>query len=326
MTTEPGQPRAEVHEDPVLFEMAADPTLVARSLVDDYLVPPFTLLDTRQGYWQERVRQWKGLGIESEIGRGEDLTFGLFDESRLPSVGSTSIFDPVLTELAYRWYSPPGGIVLDPFAGGSVRGIIASALGRSYCGIELRAEQVEANIQQSARILNREPLPRWIAGDSHAVLGDAHAHDIPMVDMIFTCPPYADLEVYSDDPADLSNMTATQFSEMYLAILGRALERLRRDRFAVVVVGRLRDKRGYMRDLVAETITAMEIGGARFYDEGILMNSVGTGAVRARKQMEASRKLVRLHQHVLIFVKGDARAAAARIAGGIEGGNDAEAA
>ncbi len=37
----------------------------------------------------------------------------------------TSIFDPVLCELAYRWFCPPGGLILDPFAGGSVRGIVA---------------------------------------------------------------------------------------------------------------------------------------------------------------------------------------------------------
>jgi hypothetical protein len=38
----------------------------------------------------------------------------------------TSIFDPVLCEIAYRWFCPSGGTVLDPFAGGSVRGIVAS--------------------------------------------------------------------------------------------------------------------------------------------------------------------------------------------------------
>jgi hypothetical protein len=31
----------------------------------------------------------------------------------------------VLCEIAYRWFSPPGGLILDPFAGGSVRGIVA---------------------------------------------------------------------------------------------------------------------------------------------------------------------------------------------------------
>jgi hypothetical protein len=33
-------------------------------------VPPFSVLDARQGYWQERKRAWLSLGIQSEVGRG----------------------------------------------------------------------------------------------------------------------------------------------------------------------------------------------------------------------------------------------------------------
>src|SRR5688572_4612648 len=54
-----------------------------------------------------------------------------------PQGSGTSIFDPVLCELIYRWFVPPGGLVLDPFAGGSVRGIVAAMLGRRYVGVEL---------------------------------------------------------------------------------------------------------------------------------------------------------------------------------------------
>lgn len=38
---------------------------------DKFIVPPFSVLDARQGYWQDRKRQWIALGIESELGRGE---------------------------------------------------------------------------------------------------------------------------------------------------------------------------------------------------------------------------------------------------------------
>ena len=77
----------------------------------------------------------------------------------------TSIFDPVLCELAYRWFCPPGGHVLDPFAGGSVRGIVAVQLGREYTGIDLRPEQVAANEVQAASICP-QASPRWLVGDS----------------------------------------------------------------------------------------------------------------------------------------------------------------
>ena len=41
----------------------------------------------------------------------------------MPAWASTSIFDPVLTEIAYRWFCPSGGKILDAFAGGSVRAL-----------------------------------------------------------------------------------------------------------------------------------------------------------------------------------------------------------
>ena len=117
-------------------------------------------------------------------------------------VGSgTSIFDPVLCEIAYRWFCPPNGVVLDPFAGGSVRGIVASRLGRRYIGVELRTEQVAANVAQLS--LAGDPAPEWRQGDSRdiaRIAGDVEA------DLVFSCPPYWNLEEYSDDPADLSAM------------------------------------------------------------------------------------------------------------------------
>ena len=41
-----------------------------RKLSDIFIVPPFSVLDTRQAYWQDRKRYWLSLGIKSEIGRG----------------------------------------------------------------------------------------------------------------------------------------------------------------------------------------------------------------------------------------------------------------
>ena len=334
-----------------LFGSAPDPTVFSRNLFDEYIIPPFTVLDARQGYWQERRRNWLALNIKSEIGRAEKLTYGKFNqdydaktrseweqlspEERIaqghkftkarnlsPHVrerygaGSTSVFDPVLTEMVYRWLCPPEGVVLDPFAGGSVRGIVASCLGRSYYGIELRADQVDANRGQAAEIIRTGVVgpngvaltrPRWIAGDSDQVLGGSI---VPESDLVFTCPPYANLEVYSDDPADISNMRPDEFDEVYTRILGRAVSRLREDRFAAVVISNIRDRdTGRIRDLVGLTNRAMEAAGAVTYNEAVLLNVVGTGALRARKQFNASRKLVRTHQFLICYVKGDPRVA-----------------
>lgn len=42
----------------------------AGSLSERFGVPPFSVLDARQGYWQERKKAWLSLGIRSELGRG----------------------------------------------------------------------------------------------------------------------------------------------------------------------------------------------------------------------------------------------------------------
>jgi 1-aminocyclopropane-1-carboxylate deaminase/D-cysteine desulfhydrase-like pyridoxal-dependent ACC family enzyme len=608
------------------------------TLADRFVVPPFSILDQRAGYWQERKRKWLAMGIRSEEGRADNLlgmsdtilqinagnnpdkkkplTLGSLsgivpnyydqkseaekkigrslslaefesdyltipDTANLSTTG-TSIFDPVLCELAYRWFSPESGTVFDPFAGGSVRGIVAATLGRHYTGIDLRAEQIEANQAQWLEITNDQPAdqtpdtddasaltpvqkvgqywvkrddtfnimgsrggkvracqtivenalakgeiiglitagsrqspqvnivatlakkynlqarchvpqgadtpeliaaaeagaeiirhkagynnvivararedaqanPNWLeipfgmehqaiiaatasqtanlpdgisrivvpvgsgmalagiltglqkAGIEIPVLGvqvgadptdrldkyapknwrnmvtiiqsdlDYHtpaertqffgitldpiyeAKTLPylqtgdllwivgrretatatstniditgtatwfagdsnemddllptdfMADMIMSCPPYADLEVYSDDPADISNMPYDKFMEIYRSIISQAAKRLRDDRFAVWVIGDVRDKKtGTYRGFVPDTIRAFEDAGLRFYNDAILVSPIGSLGVRAARMFNAGRKLGKAHQNVLVFVKGDAKKA-----------------
>lgn len=217
----------------------------------------------------------------------------------------TSIFDPVLCELAYRWFCPAGGVVLDPFAGGSVRGIVASKLGRSYVGADLRAEQVEANRVQAAAICG-DPLPAWHVADSREI---NWADACPAADFIFSCPPYADLERYSDDPADLSTMAYDDFIAAYRVIIARAAAMLRPDRFAAFVVGDVRDRRGFYRAFPWHTVEAFEAAGCKLYNEGVLVTAVGSLPIRVGKQFAAARKLGKTHQNILVFCKGDPRKA-----------------
>lgn len=286
-------------------------------LAEQFGVPPFSVLDTRQGYWRTRKENWLALGIESEIGRDDDLARSnayfvssgvVSSESRLAN--GTSIFDPVLTELLVTWFSPPQGTIIDPFAGGSVRGIVSSLLGRIYHGIDLRPEQISANFDQAKRIITgTQSRPNWVIGDSKNIvdlLGSTRA------DFILTCPPYGDLETYSDDPRDLSAMSHTDFIDTYRHIISETASLLRDDSFAAIVVGDYRDSKGMYMNFVSQTIDAAQSAGLRLYNEAILVNMIGTGAMVAGSYMRSSRKLVKLHQNVLIFVKGDPKRATLR--------------
>jgi hypothetical protein len=213
------------------------------NLAKRFIAPPFSVLDSRQGYWRDRKRTWLELGIKSELGRDGHLTFSKSAQppamyelknalrsswGREPTwdeviaeaerrgqyvAPGISIFDPVLCEIIYAWFSPANAALLDPFAGGSVRGVVAAASGHAYTGIELRPEQVKANREQWSTLGSRFPdatAPQWIEGDSGQVLASDHApfeHE-GQFDLIFSCPPYFNLEVYSDDPRDLSNASS----------------------------------------------------------------------------------------------------------------------
>lgn len=289
-------------------------------VADRFVIPPFTVLDGRSGEWQERKRAWISMGINGKDGRDAEL-FG-FSESLLKMQGGyfhqdgtkrdtadTSVFDPVLCELAYRWFSPENGQIVDPFAGGSVRGIVAGALGRNYWGCDLRQEQIDANELQ-AKSIDPVITPKWVCGDSMETLPDA-----PLADMVFSCPPYGDLEVYSNNPNDLSNMEWHTFVAAYKRIILRSVERMKQDSFACFVVGDFRDKKGHYRNFVSTTIEAFEECGARLYNEAILATSVGSAAMRVTKQFQSGRKMAKTHQNVLVFIKGDWKKAASKCNG-----------
>lgn len=283
------------------------------TLIDSFGAPPFSVLDTRQGYWQDRKRQWHTMGIKSADGRKENLT----DAADLPDYATngslkmapgTSIFDPVLAELMYAWFCPAAGLIVDPFAGGSVRGIVASKLGRQYIGVDLRQEQVEANRAQALDLCD-DPMPAWVCGDSRHISN--HCSGVK-ADLVFSCPPYADLEVYSDDERDLSTMDYDQFQAVYSQIIHDTCLLLQDNRFAVFIVGEVRDKKtGIYRSFVPDTIECFKRSGLEYYNEAILLNNAGTAGLRSRKLFNASRKLVKIHQNVLVFCKGDPKVATA---------------
>lgn len=282
------------------------------ALAERFGVPPFTVLNAREGWWQDRKRAWLALGIESEKGREQlATTVVATDWMKRGNDSGGSVFDPVLCELAYKWFCPEGGTVLDPFAGGSVRGVVASKLGRQYVGVELRSEQVEANRVQATTICAEEAMqPVWVQGDSRGIQKLAEGVE---ADLLFTCPPYADLEVYSDDKADLSTLEYAEFKKAYEEILTKASGLLKPNAFACIVVGEVRDGKGMYYNFVGDTVVALQNAGLSYYNEAILVTPVGSLPLRAGRQFEASRKLGKTHQNVLVFVKGDPKKAVAKL-------------
>lgn len=300
-------------DDPQLFDASVmDNTARTPSLADEFITNPFSVLRPDLGEWKARKRAWVGMYpfLAGAAGRSDGLTFSDNDDpvsAQMGAIGSTSVFDPVLAELIVRWYSSEGDLVIDPFAGGPARGVVASLLGRSYVGVDLSDEQVGHNVDCWP-----EASASWIVGDSTTWWA---RRDQMNARLLMTCPPYWNLEKYSKDPSDLSNLGLSQFRCAYETIFRDTAEHLADDAFAVVVIGNMRNGSGDLVDLRSMTVDALENAGLRFYDEAVVSSPVGSLAVRTRQQFTASRKLGRQHQFVIVAVKGNPKALAGPLAG-----------
>lgn len=294
-------------------DLFGNPVEVKGDLKQRFGANPFSILDTKDGLWQARKRKWINLGIKSEVGRTASVYntkkfFDNKDESKDPNwrkaqlPTDTSVFDPVLCELMYRWYLPDKGTILDPFAGGSVRGIVAHYLGYNYTGIDIRQEQIESNIEQAINIFGKDNMPKWLIGDSNIVLNELINKKCEY-DMVFTCPPYADLEVYSTLQGDISNMEYEDFIFTLESIIRKSCKMLKTGGLAIIVVGEVRNKQGNYIGFVPDVIKAFQrCKDMGYYNECVLATTFASAALRANGNMKTG-KLVKVHQNILMFKK-----------------------
>jgi DNA modification methylase len=276
--------------------------------------PTISILDRRSFRWQTRKKYWKNQGIASQLGRDENLIYRPALESDAPiskkirEIGNgTSVFDPALAECLIEWFSKENDLILDPFAGGSVRGLVASAKSRHYFGIDLSSSQIEENEKQ-LNLAKSGYCPTWTCGDSYELLSNWERTGLKKdvkFDFILSCPPYFNLEKYTKDKKDLSNMDWDLFIASYRKIINLSVSKLNDNRFAAWVIGDVRDKEGFLLPFVSETIKAFEDSGARLYNHAITADIIGSGAMVMKERFRKSRKIVTKHQHCLIFVKGD---------------------
>ena len=270
------------------------------SLQDRFIVPPFSILDTRKGYWQRRKKMWREL--IGDMGESRENTLANGETNCMASINKgVSLFDPVLSESMVKWFTPEVGVkIFDCFAGDTQKGLVFGQCGYEFTGIELRQEQVDVN----NRVLVDRDLPvKYICDDGRNV---ANHFEPESQDLLFSCPPYYNLEHYSDLENDASNQgTYEDFIEILRDAFTAAIGCLKDNRFAVIVVGDIRDKStGFYHDFCGDIKRIFKEGGMEMYNECILVEPIGTLPQRVQRYM-SNRKIGKCHQNILIFYKGN---------------------
>ena len=145
-------------------------------------------------------------------------------------------------------------------------------------------------------------------------------------DFVHTCPPYFDLEKYTDLPDDLSNLPSYDaFLVKYRKVLKAALSLLRPQHIAFVVVGNVRNKRtGEQHSLHTDTVTALKDAGGKIYQDGTLETMAGSAPLRAGHIAAAASKLTPVSQRFVVACKDVCLNTAGARAAGI-GAEDSQA-
>lgn len=275
-------------------------------LKDWFIVPPFSILNSSSQEWQQKKKKWMlKINDKAQVRKNTLSRCGHEEGSKnwqfMAIKGdTTSILDPVMCEILLSWFTQDGFNTFDPFAGDAVFGFVSAYKNRPFEGIELRKEQVEFN---QALIDLHELNGKYFCDTSENM--DKYIQNNSK-DFIFSCPPYADLEIYSDLENDLSNMPYDKFFEVIEKILINSVNKLKDNRFFCIVMGEVRHKNtGVYLGIIPKIITMLTNAGLSYYNEIILQTPIGNLHMRAGAYMSNARKIGKQHQNILVFYKGN---------------------
>lgn len=242
---------------------------------------------------RRRVRDWRRLTGETGHSGARNETFREDHDSVY--TGSHSVFPAPLVEwILLRYGGPEGGRILDAFAGGPPRALVASIMGYQYDGFEIRQEQIDEN----KAVLKRLKL----SANYHLGDGTIMDADIGTFDGAITCPPYHNLETYSDLPEDISNLKSyEEFNTAMLRCAHSYRTKMKPGAFVCIIVGPFRDKKsGELIDFPAHTVTNFKRAGFVYWQQVVLSKNFGSAAKRSTNSWKG-KKLVPIHEFLLVF-------------------------
>jgi DNA modification methylase len=244
---------------------------------------------------RRRVRDWRRL--LGETGHTGTRTETMRADHDSVYTGTHSVFPAPLVEWVLLRYGPPGSRILDAFAGGPPRAVVAAIMGYEYVGFDIRQEQIDENLKLLTEMGLQDSVDYYL-GDGCLL---SPAFDMGKFDVALTCPPYWNLEKYSDLPNDLSNATDyPAFNRSMRACAEAHVEHMKPGAFVCIVVGPFRDKKGELIDFPAHTVKNFQDAGFIYWQQIVLSKNFASAAKRSTNAWKG-HKLVPAHEFLLVF-------------------------
>mgnify|MGYP001558570757 CR=1 FL=1 len=239
-------------------------------------------------YKPKKALEWKGIIGDD----GDHDTRRSADAKYLPGL-RFSEFNPELAETVIRYWSLESDLVVDPFAGRATRGVVALQWKRMYQGYEVAPATFK---ETSPKVLE-------LGGALECFDGCVMAHSPNQsADLIFTCPPYHQLERYEPAPAQLSEIRDYRKFLQRIEVLAKNCQRvLKPGKFLCWVVADWRAD-GNLVLFHVDSIQAFERWGFKVHDVVIVENVSPFAALQAGK-VAAKRYTSKIHEYLLVFRK-----------------------
>lgn len=206
-----------------------------------------------------------------------------------------SEFHAGLTENILKFWSMRGSKVVDPFAGRATRAYVSKKLQRDYIGFEISPKTYKRvcnhfkNKEMTAPIINSDGiLMKEIPDDS--------------ADLVFTCPPYFNIEKYESVSSQLSDETNYEsFMDKINICVKNCFRVLKNGAFACWVVADMRSGGKYL-NFHGDVISSFRNNGFIQHDVVILENISPFAALQIGKTA-ANRYTSKIHEYLLVFRK-----------------------
>jgi DNA modification methylase len=211
-----------------------------------------------------------------------------------------SEFNPTLCHKILSMYGKNTRRILDPFAG-RTRALLCQDLGFDYTGFEVSPITYHhiSNVLQQPKLETPKYKAIVINDDSFNI----ESHNLGQFDMIFTCPPYHNLEKYESCEGQLSDIDSYDyFLVRYKEILKKCIKLLKPLGLVVLVVGDFRvDKKLHLFHLDTCRILS-EIGLVPF---DFVINQSVTFDIAAKRfgGFKDLGYVAKVHEFVLVYKK-----------------------
>jgi len=212
-----------------------------------------------------------------------------------------SEFNPLVAENIINFWSDENDNILDMFAG-RTRGIVAGLKHRKYYGFE-----VSPKVQKIVSAIIKKGKDRFDEGYVPIIYCDdaknIPKYNLPKIDLIFTCPPYHDLEKYESVKGQLSDIKDYgKFLEKLKNIMRISLSKLKYNGFVCLVVGDFR-KEERLIPFDCDVVKMMEELGVVLWDKVVLQNIHFGWAGIKFGNIKHKRITSKVTEYLLVFKK-----------------------